>query len=93
MISDVLFDAVTEIEKWQKEGAYDSLAHEISVVKTAMDGLRTYLDAGPGLDTETSVLTKQLREAIGRLDVSGITTAPKELVARVNDLAVKKGSK
>ena len=49
MISDVLFDAVEEIRRYQRDmpDAYESMQAEIDAVTTAMDLLRARLDAPP----------------------------------------------
>ena len=46
MLSDVLFDAVEQIEEWQRLAPewYDGLKNEIDAVKSAMNALRERLD-------------------------------------------------
>ena len=83
MISDTLFDAVDEIEQYQREmpDAYADLAAEISVVKTVMDGLRMVLDAAPSQAVEFEKLVEELRGSIRDLDVSRLVAARERLLA------------
>jgi hypothetical protein len=54
MISDVLSDALDDIEDYQRDipDTYAEFAVEIGVVKTMMDGLLIVLDADPPGDTQ-----------------------------------------
>lgn len=74
MISDVLSDALRDIEDYQRymPEAYSEITAEIEVVKAVMDGLRIVLDAAPGQTVEHESLIAELRSAIRGLDVSGI---------------------
>jgi hypothetical protein len=56
MISDVLFDAVEEIRRYQRDmpDAYESMQAEIDAVTTAMDLLRAKLDAPPSSGSASS---------------------------------------
>ena len=51
MISDILFEAIEEIERYQKDFSecYDELRAEIDAVKEIMSALRIKLDTPPGL--------------------------------------------
>ena len=82
MISDVLSDAVGEIEEYQRDipDSYAEITAEIDVVKTVMDGLRMVFDAVPGQPVEYEVLIAELRSAIRALDVSGLVTARERLL-------------
>ena len=50
MISDVLFEAIEEIERYQNDFSqcYDELRAEIDAVKEIMRALRIKLDTPPG---------------------------------------------
>ncbi len=87
MISDVLSDAVGEIEEYQRDipDSYAEITAEIDVVKTVMDGLRIVFDAVPGQPVEYEVLIAELRSAIRSLDVSGLVTAREKLLAWVTE--------
>ena len=54
MISDVLFDAIAKIQRYQEERSdtYDSMRAEIDAVVTAMDSLRVRLDTPPSADAQ-----------------------------------------
>ena len=79
MISDVLADAVENVREYRRSYpvAYANLAQEIDNTVAVMDGLRTVLDAAPGI-LEAEV--EQIRAALRSLDVSPITTAKDHLV-------------
>ena len=48
MVSDILFDAIVDIENYLKEGWYKGkIKKEIIAVKTIMNSLRVRLDAPP----------------------------------------------
>src|SRR5579884_2462027 len=49
MISDVLFDAIQQIEEWQKESpaGYEARRHHIDLVKKVMASLQETLDEPP----------------------------------------------
>lgn len=85
MISDVLSDAVGEIEDYERDfpDSYVEIAAEITVVKTVMDGLRMVFDAVPGQPAEYEVLIAELRSAILALDISGLVAARERLLAWV----------
>jgi hypothetical protein len=85
MISDVLSDAVGEIEDYEREfqDTYAEIAAEITVVKTVMDGLRIVFDAVPGQPAEYEMLIAELRSAILALDISGLVAARERLLAWV----------
>jgi hypothetical protein len=72
MFSDVLSNAVADMEKYQREmpDAYAALTSEISVVKTAMDSLRMILDAAPRQSAEFEKLVEELRASLRAVDVS-----------------------
>ncbi len=85
MISDVLSDAVGDIEDYQRDipNAYGEFTAEIDVVKTVMDGLRMVFDAAPGQPVEHERLIAELRSAILALDLSGLVAARERLLAWV----------
>lgn len=77
MISDVLHEALSEIERYQRDcyHGYESLSGEIEAVTTVMDGLLACLDAAPGIIEEQDRLVGELRASIRNLDVSGVVAA------------------
>ncbi len=79
MISDVLFDAVREIEEYQRSlpGCYDFLRDEIGKVTVVMDSLRAYLDMPPseGGCARYEAARNRLRDVIARIDVGGVLAA------------------
>ena len=85
MISDVLSDAIHDIEDYQRDipDAYGEFTDEIAVVKTVMDGLRMVFDAAPGLGDEHDNVIAELRAAIRGLNVSGLLAAQDRLLAWV----------
>lgn len=87
MISDVLSDALAEIEKYQRDmlDAYAVVAVEIGVVKTIMDGLRITLDAAPGQGEQFEKLVEELQESIRDVDVSRLAAAREHLLAFVKE--------
>jgi hypothetical protein len=70
MISDVLCEAIWEIEECQKEfgDSYDELRMEIEKVKAVMDAMRAYLDILPVGEFEKG--GKGLLQAIRELDTT-----------------------
>lgn len=67
MISDTLFDAVADIERYQNTfpGVYDAVAPELAQLVAAMNALRKKLDAAP---TETlQTIAKTLTGSIATL--------------------------
>lgn len=87
MISDVLSDAVAEIEEYQREmpDVYTDVISDISVVKTVMDGLRMVLDAAPGQPVEFEKLVEELRASLRAVDVSRLADARERLLTWVNE--------
>ena len=85
MISDIISDAIGEIEDYQREmpDAYASIAEEIGVVKAVMTGLRMYLDAAPSESDELNKLMEEIRLAIRAIDVTGLVVAREKLLAWV----------
>jgi hypothetical protein len=77
MFSDVLSDAVSDMEEYQREmpDAYAALISEISVVKIVMDSLRMILDAAPGQSAEFEKLVEELRASLRAVDVSRLAEA------------------
>lgn len=98
MISDILSDAIGDIENYQRDmpDAYAEFTAEIDVVKTVLDGFRMVFDAdiGPPLENERQIA--ELRSAIRGLDVSGVLAACEKLLVWVaeerNRLDDKKGA-
>ena len=88
MISDTLFDAVAEIEEYQRgmPKAYADLAAEIGVVKTVMDSLRIVLDAAPSQSDVFEKLVVELRASIREMDVSRLVAARNRLLAWVAEV-------
>jgi hypothetical protein len=68
MLSDVLFEARREIERYQKDfgECYDGVRVEIDKVKAVMDAMRAYLDILPVGEFEKG--GKGLLQAIRELD-------------------------
>lgn len=85
MISDILSEAVDDIEIYQEDmpDSYDDLEAEIDVVKSVMDGLRMVLDVPPGQSDEFQKLVRELRSAVGDLDISRLVAARERLLAWV----------
>ena len=78
MISDTLFEAVTEIERYQRDfsNAYGESKEAIEKVKAVMNALRAYLDCPPaGRYPRYDAAVKQLRQEIGAIDVEGVEAA------------------
>lgn len=88
MLSDVLFDALRRIEKYQKEfeDSYGGLVDEIAVVKTLMLALQTYLDAPAPLSVEHDAVIEGLREAIKKLDMSPVVAARERMLEYVRQV-------
>lgn len=70
MISDVLCEAIWEIEEYQRKfgDCYDDFRMEIDKVKAVMDAMRTYLDILPIGEFEKG--GKGLLQAIRELDTT-----------------------
>lgn len=85
MISDILSEAVDDIEIYQEDmpDSYDDLEAEIDVVKSVMDGLRMVLDVPPGQSDEFQKQVRELRSAVGDLDISRLVAARERLLAWV----------
>lgn len=85
MISDVLSEAVGNIEDYQRNtpDAYGEFAAEIDVVKAVMNGLRMVFDAAPGLGDEHDIVIAELRSAIRGLNISGVMAAQDRLLTWV----------
>lgn len=81
MVSDVLHDALVEIDRYQREmpDAYDPLTTEIETIKAVMDALRTCLDTPPGVVEEQDRLVAELQGAIRSLDLSRLLKAGQQL--------------
>jgi hypothetical protein len=85
MISDVLSDALSDIEEYQQDmpDAHAEVAAEISVVKTIMEALRIVLDAAPGQSEEFNKVLADVRASIRAVDLSRLVTALDRLRERV----------
>lgn len=85
MISDILSEAVDDIEQYQEDvpEAYAELAAEIDVVKVVIHGLRMVLDVPPGQSDEFQKLVRELRSEVGDLDISRLVAARERLLAWV----------
>jgi len=82
-ISDTLFDAIVEIENYQKEERYEGLEEEIEKVKKVMELLRRYLDTSPVVFNKFAApLLKTLKE----LDVTSIDKAFEENEKKIKEL-------
>ena len=84
MISDTLFEAVTEIERYQRDfpNAYSGLKAEIDKVKAVMNALRAYLDCPPaGRYPRYDAAVEQLRQEIGAIDLEGVAAALENITA------------
>jgi hypothetical protein len=100
MISDVLCEAVTEIERYQRDfpNAYSGLKAEIDKVKAVMNALRAYLDCPPaGRYPRYDAAMEQLRQEIGAIDLEGVAAALENITASwptsdESDAAKKKDS-
>jgi len=77
MISDILSDALSDIESYQKEhpDTYTEFAFEIGLVKDMMDGLMIVLDSSHVIDDEYGKLIAGMRGAIRRSKSSGVLVA------------------
>jgi len=79
MISDTLFEAVTEIERYQKNfpNAYSELKVEIEKVKAVMNAMRSYLDFPPsdGSYPRYDAAVDSFRTEIASINVEGLTAA------------------
>jgi hypothetical protein len=83
MIPDILTDAVTFIGDYEKKypDTYGPVAPELEKVKFVMLAMKEYLE-NESADIQTpekAARRQRLLEAIGRLEVSEILTAYKEL--------------
>jgi len=87
MISDVLYEALCEIERYQGDSPrpYDHWKCEIEAAKTVMLALLTCLDATPGFTEEQNRLVLDLREAIKNLDLSAVRAARQRLLCWVEE--------
>lgn len=87
MVSDVLHDALAEIERYQGDSPrpYCHWTSEIETVKTVMLALLTCLDATPGFTEEQNQLVLDLREAIKNLDLSAVLAARQRLLGWVEE--------
>lgn len=77
MISDVLSEALANIEEYQDSlpEVYNVLAPEINVVKTLIVALQLVLDSSTGGNADHAKHVEALRAAIGDLHVYGIVAA------------------
>lgn len=79
MISDTLFEALAEIEHYQKKfpKAYSGLKAEIDKVKAVMNAMRSYLDFPPsdGRHPRYDAAVDRLRKEIGAIDVQRVAAA------------------
>jgi hypothetical protein len=79
VISDVLSDAVAEIERYQRDmpGCYDGLRDQIEAAKAVMDALRTYLDFPPptGRHPAYDAALGRLHTEIARISMGGVSEA------------------
>ena len=79
MISDVLFEAVEEIRRYQEHmpESYEGLERPIENVITVVDALRLYLDAYPvaGEDPDYDGLRNRIHEALHNLDATSLRQA------------------
>ncbi len=84
MISDVLSDAKSQIEDYQRSmpKCYAGMEDEIAVVTTVMDSLRMYLDC------PDEAMVEDLLSAIRTIDLSELKKARSSLLG-----AVEKGRK
>src|SRR4051794_21311770 len=100
MISDVLFQAIQDIEDYQRTRplAYSGMETELSNLKTVMEGMLLWLDsAGPTVhpDPQLAAVFSAVHTAIRDLDVSAITGAICEcdrVVARIRKESEYKNS-
>ncbi len=100
MISDTLFEAVTEIERYQTDfpNAYGESTEAIERVKVVMNALRAYLDCPPtGMYPRYDAAVEHLRQQIVAIVVEGVEAALKNMTAswptpEEIDAAKKKGS-
>ena len=62
MISDVLFEAIREIEMYQREfsEAYDAMRDELDVLKRVLDAFGSDVDTPLPFDSVTRSLTQRL---------------------------------
>lgn len=84
MISDTLFEAVTEIERYQKNfpKAYSGLKAEIDTVKAVMNALRAYLDCPPADQyPRHDAAVEHLRHQISAIVVEGVEAALENITA------------
>ena len=79
MISDVLSEAVTSIEEYQRSmpKCYRNLGVEIGKVTTVMNALRVYFDCPPadGRYPRYDAAMKRLRTEIAAINVDGLLQA------------------
>jgi hypothetical protein len=78
MISDVLCEALDEIERYQRDfsNAYGESKEAIEKVKAVMSALRSYLDCPPaGRYLRYDAAVEQLRQEIGAIDLEGVAAA------------------
>jgi hypothetical protein len=82
MISDVMLEAIEDIERYQEWAAYQGLSTEIETVKTVMRALMTWLDCPPtGMYPKYDAAKTRLRSAIASLNVEGLLSALENLKA------------
>lgn len=83
MISDVLFEAIAEIERYQRSfpKSYDGLRVEIGKVTAVMNALKTLLDCPPskGQYPRFETVLGRLRAEIAKLDVEPLLRAMDDL--------------
>jgi hypothetical protein len=85
MISDELYEAIEEIERYQRSfpKCYDGLRVEIGKVTAVMNALKTWLDCPPskGRYPRFEAALGRLRAEIARLDVEPLLRAMDDLKA------------
>lgn len=72
-LSDVMFEAIKDIEGYQTNGYYEGLERELEVVKTVMLSLQVSLDLPPAPPYEPHIA--RLQESLRKLDISGLEAA------------------
>ena len=85
MISDVLADAISDIESYQTEmpESYAGFGVEIDIVKVVMEGMQIILDSPPGQSDEFENLVEEQRSAIRVIDVARLVATRDRLWAWV----------
>ena len=84
MISDTLFEALTEIERYQADfpNAYGESTEAIEKVKVVMNALRAYLDCPPaGRYPRYDAAVEHLRKEICAIGVEGVEAALENITA------------